>query len=310
MICNEDNKIDLMIFEGRTRVRHINKNSLEFDLIGVDATIANSLRRLMISEVATMAIEHVFIINNTSLIQDDVLASRLGMLPIRANPSLFNFISDNEKPSEKNTIVFRLAVSHQKTTSSGENLNVLSGSLEWLPLGSLMPEETNCRFSIGQTRIQPIIQPVHRDILLAVLAPGQEVILEAHCIKGYGKEHAKWSPVATSWYYFSWDPILVKKTCGSLAEELVRQLPGIIKLIGKKPFRRAVIDNARNHEILMAKYRRLSNEHKWAAVLQMRKVKNQFVFKIETSGAIEPWDIFIQAGSMLTTKIERVLKHW
>jgi len=96
---------DLMIFEGRTRVRHINKKSLEFDLIGVDATIANSLRRLMISEVATMAIEHVFIINNTSLIQDDVLASRLGMLPIRVNPSFFNFISDNEKSSEKNTIV-------------------------------------------------------------------------------------------------------------------------------------------------------------------------------------------------------------
>merc|ERR1719473_1684093 len=116
-----------MTFEGRSRVRHINKNSLELDLIGVDAAIANSLRRLMISEVATMAIEHVFIINNTSLIQDDVLASRLGMLPIRANPALFNFISENEKPNERNTIVFRLAVSSKKPTSLGENQNVLSG---------------------------------------------------------------------------------------------------------------------------------------------------------------------------------------
>ncbi len=39
------------------------------------------------------------------------------------------------------------------------------------------------------------IAPVHNDILLAKLRPGQEVDIEMHCIKGIGKEHAKWSPV-------------------------------------------------------------------------------------------------------------------
>ena len=43
-------------------------------------------------------------------------------------------------------------------------------------------------------------RPVQNDILLAKLRPGQEIILEMHCEKGVGREHAKWSPVGTASY--------------------------------------------------------------------------------------------------------------
>ncbi len=43
-------------------------NDMEFDLMGIDPAIANALRRILIAEVPTMAIEHVFIVNNTSII--------------------------------------------------------------------------------------------------------------------------------------------------------------------------------------------------------------------------------------------------
>lgn len=52
------------------------ERELEFDLIGCSAALANSLRRIMLSEVPSMAIEKVYILNNTSLIQDEVLAHR------------------------------------------------------------------------------------------------------------------------------------------------------------------------------------------------------------------------------------------
>lgn len=43
--------------------------TMEFDLVGADPSIANALRRILIAEVPTVAIEHVFIVNNTSIIQ-------------------------------------------------------------------------------------------------------------------------------------------------------------------------------------------------------------------------------------------------
>ena len=55
--------INLIYFSGN------NPMEMEFDLIGIDPSLANSLRRIMISDVPSMAIEKVFIYNNTSIIQ-------------------------------------------------------------------------------------------------------------------------------------------------------------------------------------------------------------------------------------------------
>jgi len=45
----------------------------------------------MISEAPTMAIEHVYIVNNTSVIQDEVLSHRLGLIPLKVDPRLFQY---------------------------------------------------------------------------------------------------------------------------------------------------------------------------------------------------------------------------
>lgn len=101
-----------------------------FDMVGIDPAIANALRRVLLAEVPTMAIEHVFIQNNTSImpvrhlcatycihhvhnvadthLQDEMLAHRLGMVPIRADPRLMTARSSEETGSEKDTIVFKL----------------------------------------------------------------------------------------------------------------------------------------------------------------------------------------------------------
>jgi hypothetical protein len=72
-----------------------------FDLVGVDAAVANAFRRILLSEVPVMAIERVLIFQNTSVIQDEVLAHRLGLIPIKADPRKFEYLPERSEAGPK-----------------------------------------------------------------------------------------------------------------------------------------------------------------------------------------------------------------
>lgn len=54
-------------------VNWIKEKDMEFDLINLDPAIANALRRILIADIPTVAFEHIFFINNTSIIQVSLL---------------------------------------------------------------------------------------------------------------------------------------------------------------------------------------------------------------------------------------------
>eukprot|EP00747_Dinoflagellata_sp_TGD_P123508 gnl/TRDRNA2_/TRDRNA2_173829_c0_seq4.p1 gnl/TRDRNA2_/TRDRNA2_173829_c0~~gnl/TRDRNA2_/TRDRNA2_173829_c0_seq4.p1 ORF type:complete len:316 (+),score=-7.73 gnl/TRDRNA2_/TRDRNA2_173829_c0_seq4:237-1184(+) len=307
-----------------------NKIRLEFDILNLDTAIVNGLRRIIISEVPTMAIEHVFIINNTSVIQDEILAHRLGLVPILADPTNFRFRKQAGVSNEKNTIVFRMAVFYDKTDDYKEKKKVYSAALKWQPNGSEFPSETCCRFNSSQTNTKlcyfmwlslnyftltikfsyifiVAIRPVNSKILLAILAPGQEIVLEAHSIKGIGKEHAKWSPVATAWYRFAPEAILLQDVVDDMAEKLSGLLPGFVttKNNGKNSY--AVLGSARENETLLEKFRLMASKEDWAPYLLLRKSKNHFIFTIETSGSLSGWEILSQSIKILINKIDSII---
>lgn len=73
------------------RITRVDGNDMEFDMIGVDAAVANAFRRILIAEVPTMAIERVYSLQNTGIVQDEVFAQRLGLVPIAADPREFEW---------------------------------------------------------------------------------------------------------------------------------------------------------------------------------------------------------------------------
>ena len=116
-----DNSFSLERFKRdfRVEVQSLDEEQIVFDLIGIDAALANAFRRILLAEVPTMAIEKVFVLNNTSMIQDEVLAHRLGLIPIRADPRMFESKTSEDDANEKNVISFRLQVKCVKQRAGG-----------------------------------------------------------------------------------------------------------------------------------------------------------------------------------------------
>jgi DNA-directed RNA polymerases I and III subunit RPAC1 len=91
-----------------------------FSIIGINAAIANAFRRILIAEVPTIAIENVYVNNNTSVIQDEVLAQRLGLIPLKGHRDGLDFMKWFKKPkgdgkpgstaTDYNTVVLNLKV--------------------------------------------------------------------------------------------------------------------------------------------------------------------------------------------------------
>jgi DNA-directed RNA polymerases I and III subunit RPAC1 len=90
-------------------VTSLDAATLECEIIGADPALINALRRIVIAEVPTVAIEDVFVIDNTSVMAEEVLAMRLGLVPLAIDPAALEGRA-GAAPSERNTVVFKLHV--------------------------------------------------------------------------------------------------------------------------------------------------------------------------------------------------------
>jgi len=67
----------------KTTIVSLTEDTIRFLLEGVDVAFANALRRTMVSEVPIMTIDDIFYFDNSSLVPDELLAHRIGLVPLK-----------------------------------------------------------------------------------------------------------------------------------------------------------------------------------------------------------------------------------
>ena len=176
----------------------------------VPRVYVNALRRISISEVPTLAIDDVVILENSSVMHDEAVAHRLGLIPLQTDLNRFVMPHDCDCKSTLGCSRCRVLIvldseadDKTKTVSSGE----------------LLSEDDQ-------------VKPISKDIPIIVLAPGQKLKFEAYARLGVGKDHAKWQPTSAAVVKDGGDKnesILIIETNGALtAEETI--LTAITKL--------------------------------------------------------------------------------
>ncbi|XP_034951915.1 DNA-directed RNA polymerases I and III subunit RPAC1 [Chelonus insularis] len=288
------------------------KRELEFDLIGCSAALANTFRRILLSEVPSMAIEKVYILNNTSLIQDEVLAHRLGLVPLKADPRLFDYptssSNEEEEVSDQDTLRYEMKINCTWNTQAPKdsrrpddiyrNNNVYSRDIKWVPIGrqaELYPQ--------GEDQFG-MLEP---DILLCKMRPGQEIHAFMHAVKGIGKDHAKFSPVATATYRLMPEIQLLRPIKGDQAELLKSCFsPGVIELVeNSKGEIEAKVKDPRYDSCSRNVFRHESLKN----VVQLGRIPDHFIFTIESLGALSPALLFLEAVKILKGKCRSFLEE-
>ncbi|MFH1650013.1 MAG: DNA-directed RNA polymerase subunit D [Candidatus Woesearchaeota archaeon] len=132
----------------------------------------NTLRRIIMDEVPTMAIDDIEFKQNSGILYDEVIALRLGLVPIKTDLKSYTLVSESKagKGSPDTEVVMTLKAKGPKLVTAGD-------------LKSKDPK----------------VIPVFPDTPIVNLLEGQELELMAKAVLGQGKDHAKFQP-ALAWY--------------------------------------------------------------------------------------------------------------
>lgn len=256
--------------------QHRDEHSCRFILSGAMPAFANSIRRAMASEVPKLAIDSVGIYDNTSGLFDEMLAHRLGLVPLRTEPGTYVPI---EECTCEGQGCDRCTVSY--------TISVEGPGMVWSR--DLIPNDSEAG-------------PAQGDIPIVKLEKGQKVVVEARAILATGKTHAKWQPT-TICGYKNYPALTVDARCdgcGVCVDACPRQ---VLRLTG----RTVAIDDARIENCSLCRLCEkgcLSTGIGDQPAIRVGTEADRFIFTVESDGSIPATEILRQSVRFLRTRGE------
>lgn len=256
------------------------EGSIRFIIKGVDVTLANALRRIMLIEVPAMAINDVVIIENSSVLYDEMIAHRLGLIPLRTDIDSYNLPEDCSCESEFGCNLCRVALTLE--VEAKETIKTIYSS-------DLKSEN-------------PDVVPVSSSIPIVKLAPEQKIKLEAYARLGKGKDHAKWQPVCMSTYKYMPQIEIDSGECDACGD--------CVNICPEK----ILVDSSEGIKTQNELECTLCQDcvdicPKDPSAIKISWDKNAFLFSIESTGALPVERIMLEASKILDKKTKTFLKE-
>ncbi|MDK2383909.1 MAG: DNA-directed RNA polymerase subunit D [Candidatus Korarchaeota archaeon] len=254
----------------------------------------NAIRRLSESSVPVMAIDEVMFLENNSAMYDEIIAHRLGLIPLSSEKALEKYKRPEECAVDPNQPECYTILHLEAEAKAEECGDQVCGEPVVVYSGDLVSED-------------PDVKPVYEDMPIAYLAPGQKIALEARARLGRGSEHAKWMPgIAVSRYL----PIIEYDAASASSE----QLDECIKCVsgGSGKVEEALRSRGRGamellDDINTSIYDYCARES-CRGILRTRRDEKRLILKVESTGALPPEHILLEASRILEEKAEALLE--
>lgn len=249
-----------------------NKESISFTLNNATAAFANTLRRTILDEVPTMAIEDVEIRKNNSVLYDEMVALRLGLVVLKTDLKSYNL------PNECKCNGEGCARCQLKLTLKSKSPIVTAAEIE---------------------SADPKVVPVYPTTPIVKLIKGQEIELEATAVLGKGKDHAKWSPGLVFYKH----PVNIKLNHSKIkdAEELAAVCP--LKIFDAKSGKASVNSKNALKCHLCEACTDLNPEG-----VELNEDRSSFDFTIEPWGQLKSKEMVIKAVEILDHRFDEFIE--
>ena len=254
-------------------------DSLRFILRDSSPAFANALRRGMLADVPVMAVEDVIFLENTSVMYDEILAHRLGLVPLKTDLDAYvpreecDCKSDLGCPKCTASFVFEAEATDQTITVYSADLKAATD-----------------------------VVPTADRIPIVKLAPGQKVKLEAYARLGRGSEHAKWQAASIAAYRYV-PKVTLRPENLSNPEDVIKCCPP--RVYASDSTRKICIKNELDCILCNACVEKaVPSDQKKGLPIEIKGDGTAFLFQIESTGALPPRRILREAGSILIKKAE------
>ena len=285
----------------------VQPHEIKFILSETDTSVANALRRIMIAEVPTLTIDLVEFYENSTVLNDEYIAHRLGLIPLRfqradslkggdcteAFTPHYECVCDEH--CMRCSVEFDLDVAY-KVTGEEEVLAPMTVSSVDLRTNNELVQPAHFLSQDEQDEAQD------EGIAIVKMGPGQKLKLKAIARLGIAKEHAKWSPVAVATYRI-WPEIhindeLMATLSMEQKQELVDACPDRIleidSVTGKVKAVEDAWDIATYTEDLMYAQAAMKKRPEDEDFVTVTPSNDRFVFSVESTGCMDADESLLQ----------------